>query len=347
MKKINITGFADVMTSHRVVKTQFFSQINEFIDWRPISNIINKHYQKGDSASGRPSYSGLLLFKICLLQTWYGLSDYEVEDQVNDRISFSKFVGISLDDSVPDHSVLSRFRTELTSKNAYEKLFKALNKQLSKHSILVNTGVIVDASITDSPREPKGKKTHEIVEDRNEDTGFIEPKLQTKLKSGVDNDGSWTKKGGQFRFGYKQHTGVDANGLVLAVVTTSASQSDTRNLKDVLDKIDLAQGSRVQADKGYRSKENDELLKQKKLKNGILHKAYKNKPLTHRELQFNKAISKTRYKVERTFGSIVRWFGGGIARYVGIAKMHTQHLMQAIAYNLYRAPRIVMPNCLK
>jgi len=61
----------------------------------------------------------LLLFKISLLQTRYNLSDYEVEDQINERLSFNNFIGLSLDDTVLDHSVLSRFRTELTKNKAY------------------------------------------------------------------------------------------------------------------------------------------------------------------------------------------------------------------------------------
>jgi len=73
-----------------------------------ISNNINKHYVKGEDVCGRPSCSGIVLFKMSLWQTWYGLSDYEIEDRVNDRISFSRFVGISLDPSVPDHNVLSK-----------------------------------------------------------------------------------------------------------------------------------------------------------------------------------------------------------------------------------------------
>src|SRR5690554_1530576 len=100
MKNEQKLGFVDYMVQRRKIKQEFFNQINQLIDWRPISNIINKHYQKGDSAVGRPSYDGLILFKMGLLQTWYGLSDYEVEDRVNDSISFSRFVGISLDDSV-------------------------------------------------------------------------------------------------------------------------------------------------------------------------------------------------------------------------------------------------------
>ena len=73
-----------------------------------------------------------------------------------------------------------------------------------------------------------------------------------------------------------------------------------------------------------------------------MHKAYKKKPLRATQLKFNKLISKVRYKIERTFGSIKIWFKGGTARYVGIEKMHTQHIMEAIAYNLYRSPAIIV-----
>jgi len=282
MEKQNQISFADLSVERRKIKEDFFNQINLLIDWRPISNLINRHYTKGVSAVGRQSYPGLVLFKITLLQTWYNLSDYEVEDQVSDRISFGRFVGISLGEDVPDHSVISRFRSAMTEAKAYDKLLNKINKQLLKHHILVNTGVIVDASITDSPRAPKGKKIQEIVEDRNEDTGCIKVILETKLRPSVDKDGSWTKKAGKFRFGYKQHTAVDENGLVLALTTTTAKESDTRNLKGVLDKINIPKGSTVEADKGYKSKENDELLKLRKFKNRILRKAYKNTPLTIR-----------------------------------------------------------------
>lgn len=205
MKNEQKLGFVDYMVQRRKIKQEFFNQINQLIDWRPISNIINKHYQKGDSAVGRPSYDGLILFKMGLLQTWYGLSDYEVEDRVNDSISFSRFVGISLDDSVPDHSVLSRFRTELTKQGCYDKLFKAMNKQLQKHKITVKSGAIVDASIIDTPLKPKGKATYEIVADRAEQERTtqdqeIENEQQELLKKeqpGVDTQARWIKKAGK------------------------------------------------------------------------------------------------------------------------------------------------------
>ena len=116
MEKNNKISFADLALERRKIKEDFFNQINKLVNWSPIEKKINKCYKKGESATGRPSYSGIVLFKMTLLQTWYGLSDYELEDQVNDRVSFSRFVGIPMDESVPDHSVISRFRTELTEK---------------------------------------------------------------------------------------------------------------------------------------------------------------------------------------------------------------------------------------
>ena len=131
---------------------------------------------------------------------------------------------------------------------------------------------------------------------------------------------------------------------MIGVHTTTASKNEISNLEEVLDSADLPKGIPLKADKGYQSKKNEELLKSRELKNHILKKAKKNKPLTKWEKRFNKLVGKTRFKVERTFGGIKRWFSGGTARYRGIEKMHTQNLMEAISYNLYRSPGIIMSN---
>lgn len=138
----------------RKIKKTFFTQINTLINWDSIEKIIDKDYYRGKSAVGHPSYSGLLLFKMCLLQSWYGLSDYEIEDRLNDSISFSYFCGMNIDQVAPDHSTLSRFRTALTKTKTFEKLFSSINAQLESHNIIVKTGLIVDASIIDTPLRP-------------------------------------------------------------------------------------------------------------------------------------------------------------------------------------------------
>lgn len=355
MKNADRIGFVDYMISRRKIKDEFFTQINTLIDWRPITNVIHKHYSKGHSETGRPSYEGIILFKMTLLQTWYGLSDYEVEDRVNDSISFSRFVGISLDDQVPDHSVISRFRSEMTKKKVYDKLFKCFNKQLDKHKILVKEGVVVDASIIDSPLKPKGKATYEVQEDRSE-VERSEQECQKEQESqdliktthpGVDTEAAWTKKAGKTRYGYKKHVVTDSQGLVVGVVTTPANINEIANLQEVLDAVELEEATYIYADKGYRSEKNEKIIADKKCKSRVLHKAKKNQPLTIREKKRNKLIGKVRFVVERTFGGIKRWFNSTCARYRGIDKMHTQNMMEAIAYNLYKSPGIIVSNCIE
>ena len=324
----------------RKIKSTFFSQINTIIDWKKIGQLIDQDYSKGKSATGTPSYDGVLLFKMLLLETWYGLSDYEVEDRINDSISFSYFCGLTIEQVAPDHSTLSRFRTELTKTGTFEKLFKLINLQLEKHHIIIKKGVIVDASVIDTPLRPKGKTKQEVTEDRSDK----EIKTKKKYASSVDSDGTWLKKRGKFHFGYKKHHVTDEEGLVLGVLTTTASTNEIANLEDVLDTADLPRDIPLKADKGYQSKKNEALLKKRGLKNHILKKAKKNKPLTKWEKRFNKLIGKTRFKVERTFGGIKIWFLGGTAKYRGMEKMHTQNLIEALCYNLYRSPGIVASN---
>ena len=356
-------SFSSLAIERRKIKNRFFNQMNLLLDWETLDKELKKHYSKGVSVAGRPSYSALLLFKMTLLQTWYGLSDYEVEERVKDSLSFMSFTGLSLEDDVPDHSVISRFRAALVEKGAYDKLLALINDQLEARGILLRTGAIVDASITDSPRRPRGKKEYEMVEDRKESpaAGAAEAPLPEdsaapvpippaptvlvqKIQGHVDTEAAWVKKGGKLRYGYKKHIATDEQGLVTVVLTTAANESDTVHLAGVIARAGLKKGARVKADKGYCSESNRACLKEAGLRDGIMHKAKKNKPLSIHQARFNRLVSRTRYRVERTLGGMVRWFGGGRARYVGKAKTHGQHVLEGIAYNLYRSPGIVASN---
>mgnify|MGYP001797361876 CR=1 FL=1 len=343
MKRQETPTLADSICDLRVrkIKKQFFTQINQLLDWKAMGKLIDKHNPRGQSATGNPSYDGVILFKMCLLQTWYGLSDYEVEDRVNDSISFGYFCGLTIDQVAPDHSTLSRFRTAMTKAGAYDKLFKLINQQLEAQNIIVKKGALVDASVIDTPLRPKGKTNHKVTEDRED---AREVKVEKDYSPSVDTDGAWLKKNGKYRYGYKKHYVTDEEGLVLGVVTTKASVNEMTNLDEVLDAADLPTGIALKGDKGYQSEKNNKALKRRKLKNHLLKKAKRNKPLTTREKKFNKMVGKIRFKVERTFGSINRWFNGGKARYRGIAKMHSQNVIEAISYNLYRSPGIMASN---
>jgi IS5 family transposase len=339
-------GFVDGYVERRIRKNTFFRQINQLLDWSEIEKEINKVYRRGHSVDGRPAYRGLLLFKMLLIGIWYDLSDEKVEESVNDSLSMMRFCDLEIEESVPDHSVLSRFRTELTEKKAFDRLLKKINRQLVSHKVIIRNGTgIVDATLTDTPRCPEGNPIYEIAEDRKEDQredGHIEKedtemKLVKRKQPGVDEEARFLKKGKALHFGYKKHILTDENGMQLSVHTTTANEHDSKGLKPCLENQDEALAvTSCFSDKGYQVPDNAVLLKERKIKNRIQHKAYKNRPLTVWQKEYNRLISKKRWVVERTFGGMRRWFRCGTARYVGLARTHTRHLLEAIAYNLYR-----------
>jgi transposase, IS5 family len=355
MIKNNIQmSFSQAYVERRTRKNTFLKQIDQIIDWKPIEKEINKVYKKGQSVDGRPSYSGLILFKMLLLETWYNLSDPGVEDLVNDSLGALRFCGLTLEDEVPDHSTVSRFRSELVRKKAHDRLLRKINDQLKQKGIMIKQGSAkVDASLTDSPFSPKGKTTYEVASDRQEDDRRDEDKQKEeahhdvlkKKQPGVDTEARWLKKAGKLHYGFKKHIATDDEGMIEAVHTTTANEHDSKGLNPVMKKVPSEKKTAVFGDKGFKVPDNDTLLKEEKIKNRIQHKAYRNKPLTVWQIRFNKLISRERYVVERTFGGMSRWFGAGIARYRGLAKTHGQHVMEAIAYNLKRAPGLVWAKC--
>ena len=347
--------FGDVFYERRLRKAQngFLNQIDQLVDWRPIRSLINKKYMKRRNAVGAPAYDPILLFKMLLLQTWYNLSDVALEERINDSITFSRFLGLKLEAVSPDHSTLSRFRTALTGLNLMDKLLKIVNSQLEKHHTSVREGVLLDASIVDTPHKPNGRITIEVADDR-EDTRSDEAKraeeeyqkLVVRQRKGTDGEARWVKKG-VYRFGYKKHVMANVQGIVQKVITTPANRSDTKELIPLLEGGEIPEEAPVFADKGYASQENREYLGSRGLQDGIMQRAYRKRPLTEQQKAFNKAISPIRSAIERTFGCIRRWFHGGRCRYRGLAKTHTQNVLESIAFNLYRTPGIIMSNCTK
>ena len=313
-------------------------------------------YKRGKQQGGQRAYRGILLFKMLLIGIWYDLSDMDVEDMCNENLSAMRFCNLKLEDEVPDHITLSRFRTELSEKKAFDRLLRKLNSQLKSRGIMVKEGKAkVDATLTDAPRIPRGKPTYEIAEDRKEDERISseEDKEENQMRlikqkqSGVDSEARWLRKSGELHYGYKQHIAVDEDGLIEGVHTTAANEHDSKGLKDLLDNVPDKKKQEIWADKGYKTSANDELLSQVGIKNRIQDKAYRNRPLSSWQKRRNKLNSKERYKVERTFGSMKKWFKTGLCRYVGLEKTHTQHILEAIAHNLKRSPGLVRMKCVQ
>ena len=334
-------GLADYFVAHRRHRNCVLDEIDEFIDWRPIEKLLRKKLRRVANAVGNPAYPPLPMFKILLLQRWYNLSDAAVEEALADRLSFIRFVGLSLDnDEVPDATTICRFRQSLLEHDLLKRLLDKFNHQLHQRGLLVRKGAIVDASVVSSERRPL--KVFDLApEDREEDEdddgdGPKEPDVT--VRSSDDADASWLIKAGRPYYGYKIHAAADSrDGFVLGGHVTPANQSDTGEFVEVLDDIGAKSGDCIYADKGYCSRLNRFVLRLRGLKDGIMAKASRNRELTAKEKAANRRISSVRYKVERVFGTFKRNYGFFRARYLGLAKVELEFFLNAMAFNLKKA----------
>ena len=133
-------SFVSAYVEKHVEKNQFFRKVKKVIDWRSLDTELRTVYTKGLTERGAKAYAPLLLFKMLLISEWYDLSDTQTESMVNDSLSAMKFCDLTIEDSVPGHSTLSRFKKELRDKEAYDQILSRFNEQLESQSLFVENG---------------------------------------------------------------------------------------------------------------------------------------------------------------------------------------------------------------
>jgi IS5 family transposase len=134
-------SFGDFLVNPKNFQTinkKFFEQLDKLINWNPVIYRIEKLYKEDN---GRPGFPALLMFKALLLAQWYGLSDPELEDCLKDRLSFKQFVGLQMEDDVPDETTLCRFRNRLIENRLFEKLF-TLMSPLQKQAFVIPNKIL-------------------------------------------------------------------------------------------------------------------------------------------------------------------------------------------------------------
>jgi transposase, IS5 family len=266
-----------------------------------------------DDGPGHPAYPVLVMFRALLLQSLYGLSDRELEEALGDRLSFKRFVGLSLEDSVPDHTVLNRFRNRLIEQGLLEKLFAELDRQLENAGLILKRGTMLDATLIQAVSTPP-----------KEDRPSNDPDARFTKRQG---------KGGS-TFGYKAHVGVDeGSGLIRTVVTTPANINDTTPADELIRGDEAV----VWADAAYDTHARRARLKAEGKKPRIARRANKHHPeLPARLKRYNLLIARRRAAVETTFATLKRRMRLTTIRYVGLAKAKAQVLLAAIAFNMRR-----------
>src|SRR3954447_7748689 len=306
---------------------------------KPLEAFLDKDIDR--TKGGRPAYDYVLMFKILILQRYYNVSDDAIEYAILDRLSFMRFLGLGINDPVPDAKTIWLFRDRLTTGKLIEQLFHQLDELLDKDGIIVHKGKLVDASIVEVPIQRNSREENKALKEGNVPEEWQDNKLRQK-----DTDAKWVKHNGKSYFGYKNHVKADSKTkLVTAYKVTAANVHDSEVIEELLDKREDAHQP-LYADSAYRSEAIEQVCIQKEITSRIHEKGYRNNPLTKGQQKSNHRKSKWRARVEHIFGFMTNTMNGMYLHYRSLLRNTAAIGLTNLTYNLFRLVqlRVVVSN---
>ena len=298
-------GFGDMEAMGRVPEGHFLKKIDGQINWRPFEKLLEPLYHP---TQGRPSHPPLVMFKALLLQQWYGLSDPGLEEAICDRLSFQRFLGLSLQDPVPDETRICRFRNMLAQADLGERLFGLLEEQLDAKGLLVRRGSLIDATLVKA-----------------------QPHAPRKGEASPDPDADWTRRGKDGHFGYKVHLTVDqGSDLLRRLALTPASTSESRLFEEMV----IGDEAAVFADGAYAKDARKKALRGRGVFCGIINRPWRYRAITAQQKKRNRFFSRVRRAVERVIGTLKCRYGLERCRYLGKVRNHNHLWLKGMCYNL-------------
>lgn len=331
-------GFFDISQRYAGLdaKNDPLLKIDKVVPWEAFRSRLEAAWRKPaaarKSSAGRKPWDAVVMFKAIILCALYNLSDDQVEYQLRDRLSFMRFLGLGLEDRVPDAKTVWLYREQLTQAGVIAALFDSFDGYLKKRGYLAMGGQIIDASIVAVPKQRNSRDENARIKAGETPEGW---EKQAAKRSQKDTDARWTKKHGKTHYGYKNHVNVDRrHKLVRRYQVTDAAVHDSQVLDDILDPDNTA--SDVWADSAYRSAEIEATLDEKGLKSRIHRKGRRNKPLSGREMRGNKTRSQVRARVEHVFGAQSNDMGGTLVRSIGLVRVKARIGLKNLAYNMRR-----------
>lgn len=297
---------------------------------------------------GRPPFDPIMMFKILIIQAIDNLSDERTEFLINDRMSFMRFLGLTLADRAPDARTIWLFREKLTKAGAIQPLFDRFEAMLRASGYIAMSGQIVDASLVAAPRQRNTQEEKQAIKEGRipEDWQAKPAKLRQK-----DRDARWTVKLTKAKpkeesstppldlaipvFGYQNHISIDRGfGFIRKWAATDAAAYEGARLREgLLDKSNTAAG--VWADTAYRSAANEAFMAKNGFVSRVHRKKPKGRPMSGAVRRANAAKSRIRSRIEHVFAEQKDRMGLFV-RTIGIARARVKIGMTNLVYNIKR-----------
>ena len=308
-------------------------RLNLVINWESFRPKLTKVFKKeAKGPGGRPPYDYVVMFKVLILQRLYGISDAQAEYQIKDRLSFMRFLGFNLCDTVPDEKTIWLYRELLVKAKIIDTLFYRFTKQLEDKGLITRTGSIVDASFVDVPKQRNSREENQSIKDGEMPKAWEEEANKHKIAQ-KDVNARWTKKNDETHYGYKNHVKADKDSkLIVKYEVTSAEVHDSQALENL---VELKKDKVMYADSAYKGKDVESCLGEN-IENQIIEKGYRNNPLTEDQKAQNKIKSSVRVRVEHIFGFMTNSMKGMSIRCIGIERAKFAIGMMNLVYNMSR-----------
>jgi IS5 family transposase len=323
-RQIGQLSFTDGLVNDAVRSNAALQRVSELVDWGAVEALLSG---LRSGSMGAPGYPSLALFKALLLQQWYGLSDPGLEEALVDRLSFRRFLGLSLSDPVPDHSTVWRFREQLAKSGLAERAFALITGQIEKSGFVLKRGTLIDASLVRSSVNPPEPPSVPPPPDADGRPGS---KL---VRSTLDPDAAWTRKDDKYFFGYKAHVAMDQGSRIVRRATfTPANVNETVPADELI----CGDEGTVYADKAYDNKARRERLKRLGIRDGIARRGNRWHQMRRWMVRRNELISHVRAPVEPLFALLKNTYRFTRARHRGLTRNAAAFYLALAAMNLKR-----------
>lgn len=313
------------------------ARLNARIDWTIFRQDLERAIEKeARGPGGRPRHDVVMMFKVLVLQRYYNLSDEQTEYQINDRLSFQKFLGLTLSDSVPDQKTIWLFREVLVRKGQVKQLFRRFETHLHEAGLMGREGKMIDASFVDGPRQRNSREENAEIKQGKGPESFQQNENRMEQK---DVGARWAKKGEEVHYGYKNHVKADrATKLIEDYEVTDASVHDRQVVEDLVE----ADDGIVYADSAYTGEAIKAILEEHGVTGEICEKGYRNHPLTTAQKKRHRKKSKIRVRVEHIFGCMTNTMKDGLnMRWIGMSRITAGIGLLNLVYNLARYEQIL------
>ena len=292
--------------------SEFFRKCDQLIPWNELAEPLKDMYKNNTDKGGASNYPLVMMIKCMMLQKWFNLSDPMLEEMLDDRISFRRFVGLKMEQAAPDETTFVQFRKRLNANGHIATLFEKTIAILQFRGVILEEGTCVDATIIEAPRGRTAKDG---------------------VSSTKDKAASYTKKHGRVYHGYKGHIATDRNGMIKDYCYDTASTHDSRHIDEFVEN----EKHSVWADSAYMDKKRKAGLEERGVFCGIIQKRVRGqKELTQAQKWHNRLVAGIRAVVEHPF-AWMKNTGYIRTRYRGMRRNALDFGLHVIAYNWKRS----------